>query len=529
MVPVVEYGARRAAVVCAVMLAALMQLADTTIVNVALPTIDGALGASTDEGAWFITAYIIANVIVIPLSPWFQTIIGRQKYFAISIAGFTVVSVLCGLANDATTEIVLRFIQGAFGGGLMVPAQQIIRDTFPPAKLATSQSLFALAVVLGPTIGPTLGGVLTDDLTWRWVFFVNVIPGIVATALVLMFVRDPAPARKTAFDFFGVALLAVGLGSLQYVLEEGDRAGWFDDSTIVLISIVAIVSLATFVYWELFGTKTPAVALRVFTNRTVWASSAIYFAVAGGFFAILFIQPQWSQASLGFTTTLAGMLLMTRAGVLVLLYPITTWITSQAHWDMRWFAAGGIFLAGFASWLQTFVMTTQTPFAALIATQALGGVGYAFIFVPLSVVLFRTVPQASIPSALALTRLIQQIGASVGSAFAATLLERGYVAAKAALAPSISLANPTTAAFLATHGAHGLAALNALVDAEATNLSAANATQLFAIVTMAATVLPFLLARHRAAPVPVNVPPVEKPKVTVVRDSIEKPRNLVLR
>ena len=231
---VVEYGARRAAVVCAVMLAALMQLADTTIVNVALPTIDGALGASTDEGAWFITAYIIANVIVIPLSPWLQTMLGRRNYFALSIAGFTVTSVLCGLANDATTEIALRFVQGAFGGGLMVPAQQIIRDTFPPAKLAVSQSLFALAVVLGPTIGPTLGGILTDDLTWRWVFFVNLLPGILATILVLTFVRDPAPGKRTAFDFFGITLLAIGLGCLQYVLDEGERNGWFDDTTIAL-------------------------------------------------------------------------------------------------------------------------------------------------------------------------------------------------------------------------------------------------------------------------------------------------------
>ncbi|MGA8535584.1 MAG: DHA2 family efflux MFS transporter permease subunit [Candidatus Tumulicola sp.] len=527
MSTVVEYGARRTAVVTAIMLAALMQLADTTIVNDALPTIDGALGASTDEGAWFITAYIIANVIVIPLSPWLQTIIGRKNYFALSIAGFTVTSVLCGLANDATTEIALRFVQGAFGGGLMVPAQQIIRDTFPPAKLAVSQSLFALAVVLGPTIGPTLGGILTDDLTWRWVFFINLLPGILATVLVLLFVRDPAPPRRIAFDVLGVGLLAIGLGCLQFVLDEGERYGWFGDSTILLTSVIAIVSLVAFVGWELFGVKAPAVALRVFANRTVWATSAIYFAVAGSFFAILFIQPVWSQASLGFTTTLTGLLLMTRAAVLVLLYPITTWVTSQEHWDMRWFAAGGILLAGLASWMQTLVMTTQTPFGALVATQVLGGIGYAFIFVPLSVVLFKTVPPAAIASALALTRLVQQLGASVGSALAATFFDRGYATALNALAPSASLHNPSVAALLATHGPSALATLNALVDAQATNLSAVSATQFFAIVTMAAAVLPFLLARTRVA-APATVQPAEKP-ITVVHGSIERPRSLVLR
>lgn len=481
------------------MLAALMQLADTTIVNVALPTIDGALGASTDEGAWFVTSYIIANVIVIPLSPWFQTIMGRRNYFALSIAGFTVVSVLCGLANDTTTEIALRFLQGAFGGGLMVPAQQIIRDTYPPEDLAKSQSLFALAVVLGPTIGPTLGGILTDNLTWRWVFFVNVLPGIAATALVLLFVRDPQKPRRMPFDVFGVALLAVGLGSLQYVLDEGERNGWFDDSTIVLCAAVALVALAAFVMWELFGTKAPGVALRVFRQRTVWATAVINFAVAAGIFALVFIQPQWSQESLNFTTTLAGLLLMVRAGTLVLLYPLTTWVTSHHRWDMRVVAAAGMFVAGFATWLQTFVMTTNTPFAALVATQALSGVGYAFIWVPLSVVLFRTVDHASIPAALALTRLTQQIGASVGSAYAATLLDRGYDSARSALASQFDLGRTAVASFLADHGSHALGALNGIVTGQAMNLAAVDATRFFSLATIAAAVLPFLLARKRPA------------------------------
>jgi MFS transporter, DHA2 family, multidrug resistance protein len=286
------------------------------------------------------------------------------------------------------------------------------------------------------------------------------------------------------------------------------------------------------VLWELFGAKAPAVALRVFANRTVWASSAIYFAVAGSFFAILFIQPLWSQASLGFTTTLTGLLLMTRAGVLALLFPLTAWVTSQERWDMRWFAAGGIFLAGLASWLQTLVMTTQTPFASLIATQALGGVGYAFIFVPLSVVLFKTVPPPSIPAALALTRLIQQMGASFGSALAATFLDRNYATALNALAPSASLGTPAVASFLAGHGPNALSTLNALVEAQATNLSAVTTTQFFALITMAAAVLPFLLARNRTtvAPPAAQVPaqPSEQP-IAILRGSVEPPRTLVLR
>jgi MFS transporter, DHA2 family, multidrug resistance protein len=509
---VVEYGGRRTAVVAAVMLAALMQLADTTIVNVALPTIDGALGASVDEGAWFVTSYIIANVIVIPLSPWFQTIMGRRNYFALSIAGFTGVSILCGLAHDTTTEIALRFLQGAFGGGLMVPAQQIIRDTFPPKDLAKSQSLFALAVVLGPTIGPTLGGVLTDNLDWRWVFFINVLPGIVATILVLLFIRDPQKPRRMPFDVLGVVLLAAGLGALQYVLDEGERWGWFGDAKIVACALVAAVALVAFVFWELYGAKTPGVALRVFRQRTVWATAVINFAVAAGIFALVFIQPQWSQTSLGFTTTLAGLLLMVRAGTLVLLYPLTAWVTSHAKWDMRVVAAAGMFVAGFATWLQTFVMTTNTPFAALVATQALSGVGYAFIWVPLSVVLFRTVDHASIPAALALTRLTQQIGASVGSAYAATLLDRGYAAAREALTSQIDLGRSAVAGFVAAHGPQAIRFLDEAVTGQALNLAAVDATRIFALATIAAAALPFLLAGNKRAvaaapPVP-QLPPL---------------------
>jgi MFS transporter, DHA2 family, multidrug resistance protein len=497
MPDVVEYGTRRTLVVAGIMLAALMQLADTTIVNVALPTIDGELGASVDEGAWFITAYLVANVIVIPLSPWFQTLFGRKNYFALSIAGFTIVSVLCGLATDTTTEIALRFVQGAFGGGLLVPAQQIIRDTFPPAKLATSQSLFALALILGPTIGPTLGGILTDDLSWRWVFFVNVLPGIAATVLVLLFVRDPAPAKRIPFDVWGVALLAVGLASLQYVFDEGERNGWFGDARICVAAVLSLAALAAFVVWELYGTRTPGVALRTFRHRTVWALAVINFGVAGGAFALIFIQPQWAQTSLGFTTTLAGMLLMVRAGTLALLYPVTTWVASQARWDMRCVAAAGMFLAGFASWLQTAVMTTHTPFTALIATQVLGGVGYAFIFVPLNVMLFRSVPPAEIPPALALTRLVQQIGASVGSAYAATLLDRGYEHALSGIAGAISSTNESVAALVSAHGSEAIAQLGALASSEAQNLAAVQATSFFAILTMCTAVLPFLLARPR--------------------------------
>lgn len=509
---VVEYGARRTAVVAAVMLASLMLYADMTIVNVALPSIDGALGASTDEGAWFVTAYIIASVVVIPLSPWLQTIFGRKNFFLMSIAGFTVSSILCGLATDTNTEIALRFVQGVFGGGLAVPAQQILRDTFPPAQLATSQSLFSLALVLGPTIGPTLGGILTDDLTWRWVYFVNVPAGIAAAILVMIFVRDPEKPKRTPFDILGITLLAIGLGSMQYVLDEGERNGWFDSGLITHAAVISVVALTAFVTWELFGARTPAVALRTFRLRNVWTISISYFLVAAGIFAFVFIQPLWAQQTLGFTTTLAGMLLMARAATVVVLFPLVRWVTSRPGWDMRWVAAGATFIAGIAAYLQCFVMTTQTSFEALLATQMLSGVGLAFVWTPLAVILFQTIPPAETPAALALTRLIQQIGGSFGAAVAATLLDRGYDNALNTLASSVNLHSVPVASFLMTHGRHAVLALYELVSAQAQNLAAVDATRLFAIALMLAAVAPLLLKRHvEAKPRPAAAPPVQPP------------------
>jgi len=520
---VVEYGARRIAVVAAVMLAALMQLADTTIVNVALPSIDGTLGASTDQGAWFVTAYIIANVIVIPLTPWLQSIFGRKRYFAMSIAGFTLVSILCGLATDTTTEIGLRFIQGAFGGGLMVPAQQIIRDTFPPEQMGKSQSLFALAVVIGPTIGPTLGGLLTDALSWRWVFFINVLPGIAATLLVLLFVRDPHAPKRIPVDGIGMGLLATGLATMQYVLDEGERNGWFGDSTIVTCTVVSVIALAAFVAWELWGTKHPAVALRVFRDRNVWACSVVFFGIGATMYALIFIQPQYVQNSLNFTTTMAGLLLMVRAGMLALLYPLTTWIVSQKKLDLRIVSAAGLFIMGVTTWYQTFEMTTNATFGTFVVTQALGGIGMAFVFVPVTVVLLAGIEPAIVPSALALTRLMQQIGASIGSAYAATLLDRNFNPALSSIAGTITMDRANVASAVMAHGPQAIAQLSALANAEALNLAAMTTTQFFAVATMAATFLPLLMIRRATRPAAPAAVPVPVPRTIVGELRIERP------
>src|ERR1700734_1745724 len=225
----VEYGARRYIVVAGVMLAALLQTIDLTIVNVALPTIQGNLGATVDEATWVLTAYVIANVVVIPMTPWLQLRFGRKNYFLASIAGFTLTSLLCGMATSLLALILFRVLQGAFGGGLLATAQVVLRDTFGPEQLGLSQSIFALGTVLGPSVGPTLGGILVDNLSWPWIFDVNLVPGIVAFVLLLRCMRDNGKPRPARVDAVGVGLLIVAVSCLQYVLDQGQRDDWFSD------------------------------------------------------------------------------------------------------------------------------------------------------------------------------------------------------------------------------------------------------------------------------------------------------------
>ena len=219
----VEFGRRRVLIIVGIMMAALLQTLDATIVNVALPTIEGNIGASIDDGTWIITGYIISNVIAIPLAPYLLQVLGRRQYYALSIIGFTVASFLCGTATSLPTLVFYRVIQGAFGGGLIATSQIILRDTFGREKIGASSALFAIALTVGPALGPTLGGILTDSFSWPWVFEINLVPGAIAAVIILTMLRNPAEPKKLPLDTIGIGLLALGLGSLQFVLDEGER------------------------------------------------------------------------------------------------------------------------------------------------------------------------------------------------------------------------------------------------------------------------------------------------------------------
>ncbi len=279
----VEYGARRYLVVAGVMLAALLQTVDLTIVNVALPTIQGNLGATVDEGTWVLTAYVIANVIVIPMTPWLQLRFGRKNYFLASIAGFTIASMLCGMATSLDALIFFRVLQGAFGGGLLATAQIVLRDTFPATELGMSQSIFALGTILGPSVGPTIGGILVDNLSWPWIFDVNFVPGALAFVLLWRYMRENARPQRAPVDVAGIGLLVVAVSCMQYVLDQGQRDDWFSDRSIQLCTVLALAATSAFVWWELRVAQ-PIVDLRVLRQPAVAAGLSSRAPLPGLFF-----------------------------------------------------------------------------------------------------------------------------------------------------------------------------------------------------------------------------------------------------
>ncbi|MBV8602310.1 MAG: DHA2 family efflux MFS transporter permease subunit, partial [Candidatus Eremiobacteraeota bacterium] len=382
---VVEYGGARLIVVIGVMLATLLQTLDTTIVNVALPTIQGNLGATIDEGAWVVTGYIISAVIVIPLTPWLQLRFGRRNYYATAIFGFTIASMLCGFSGSIEELIFWRIVQGLFGGGLIATGQATLRDTFPRSQLGASQALFSLGAIVGPSVGPYIGGVLTDNYSWNWVFFINLLPGIAAGTIVLMRLRNPTEPQRVPVDAIGLALLAIGVGSLQYVLGQGERNEWFDSDVIKLFSFTAVAGIAAFIYWELRGTPNPIVDLRVLRQRSVWAGSLLAFAIGASLFGSIVILPQYTQGVLGFTATLSGELIFLRAICIAAATIPIAGLVSRGKVDARVSLGIGFLLVSFSNYLQSLVTTSVSDFWTFFWPTILGGFGLGMLFVPISI------------------------------------------------------------------------------------------------------------------------------------------------
>jgi len=497
---VVEYGLRRAIVSVAVIAATLLEIIDTTIVNVALPNIQGNFGVAVDQGAWIVTGYIVANVVVIPLTPWLAARFGRRQYFFASIVIFTIASLMCGLAGSFGSLVFWRIVQGLGGGGLISTSQAILRDTYTLKEQGLAQGIFAMGVIVGPALGPVLGGWITDNFTWRWAFFVNLPVGIVAATLIWNFLRNPAKPRALKLDWIGLVLLAVGLGAMQFVLDQGQRYDWFDDPNIRLFTALAVAGLGSFVWWTL-RSGIPVVDLHVLRLRQVAAGSILGAVLGISLYGSILVLPQYLQNSLNFTATLSGLTIFVRALAVMAFTPITAALASRGVIDVRLNVAIGFVLLGAANWILAGVTTPASQFSTFIVCLVVSGIGLSQIFVPLSIAVIGGVPGKEVPSTSAFFNLSRQVGGSIATAVLVTLLVRGTTIHQTELAASVNLHRAPTEIYLQQNGGErssvALDKLSNLVSGQALVLSYADTSRWTAIITIALSPLVLLLNKPR--------------------------------
>jgi DHA2 family multidrug resistance protein len=395
-----------------VTLAAFMEILDTTIVNVALPHIAGSMSASNDESTWTLTSYLVANGIVLPISGWLGNVFGRKRYFLMCIAGFTACSFLCGIADSLWQLVLFRLLQGFFGGGLQPNQQSIILDTFEPAKRGQAFSVVAIATVVAPVLGPTLGGLITDNASWRWIFFINIPIGLFALFAVAALVEDPPWANKGSkhVDAIGLGLIALGLGSLQIALDRGEDDDWLSSGFVRIFVVLAVVGILGAIAW-LLTAKRPVVDLRVFADRN-FAVGCVMIALMGGvLYSSAVVIPQLAQSVLGYTSTLAGYILSPGAVVLIMIIPLVGRLMPVVQ--TRFLILTGFVVLGL-SLVYSAGLTPDIDFFTLTMMRIAQTVGLAFLFVPISTISFATLPKEQNGAGAALNTMFRNVAGSIG-------------------------------------------------------------------------------------------------------------------
>ena len=427
-----------------VTMATFMEVLDTSIANVALPHIAGNLSAGTDESTWVLTSYLVSNAIVLPLSGWISSIIGRKRFYMTCVGIFTVSSLLCGLAPNLGMLIFFRVLQGAGGGGLQPSEQSILADTFPPAKRGMAFAVYGLAVVMAPAIGPTLGGWITDNYTWRWIFLVNIPVGLVSLLLTSRLIQDPPTMKLKKFsevrvDYTGLGFLALGLGTLQIVLDKGQRDDWFESNFILTLSIIAVVALLFTVFWE-WRVKDPIIDLHLFKDRTFASANLMMFVVGFVLLSSTLLLPQFMQSLLGYTAERAGMALSPGGFTLVLLMPLVGFLLSR--YDPRRLMVGGFILVSTSLFLMT-RFDLSVDFRTMVYARILQSAGLAFLFVPINTAAYGYLPKDKNNAASGLINLSRNIGGSVGISMVTTMLDRRTQHHQNTLSSHLSAANPS--------------------------------------------------------------------------------------
>jgi DHA2 family multidrug resistance protein len=456
----------------AVTLATFMEVLDTSIANVALPHIAGSLSAGQDESTWVLTSYLVSNAIVLPLSGWLSSIVGRKNFYMGCVALFTISSFMCGLAPNLAVLIICRVLQGIGGGGLQPSEQAILADTFPPAKRGMAFAVYGMAVVTAPAIGPTLGGWITDNFSWRWIFFINIPVGILSILLTSRLIQDPPYFRRrkrseTHIDYIGLGFVALGLGTLQVVLDKGQREDWFESHFIVVLSVIAALSLIFVIYWE-WKQKDPIIDLHLFSDRTFGISNLLMFMLGFALLGSTLLLPLFSQTLLGYTAQQAGLALMPGGFAIILLLPLVGFLLSR--YTPRWLLMFGLIVLSYSLFNMT-KFNLQIDFRTVAEARVLQAVGMAFLFVPINTAAYAFLPRDKNNAASGLMNLARNIGGSVGISVVTTMLDRRTQKHLTDLAGNLSASNPSLQAMLQGAAramqAHGASAAEASQQAYA--------------------------------------------------------------
>ena len=500
------------------MMATFLVILDVTIANVALDHMRGSLSAGVDEITWVLTSFLVANAISLPITGWLTDLLGRKRLFIIATVAFTITSAAAGAAPSLAVIVAARFVQGLAGGPLVPLSQATMIETFPARQRGMAMAVWGIGIMFAPIIGPTLGGWITDNWSWRWVFYINVPVGAAAVVLAWLFLPDAATERPAVrrVDVPGLVLLVVGISALQFVLDRGQREDWFASSPIVWLTLVAAVALVALVVRELRAEE-PVVDLRVLRHPTFAVATAAMFVISIAFYGIMVLSPLFTQILMGYTAMLAGLVLAPGGVSTLVTMPIAGALMNRL--DPRWIIVTGCALNAYAMYLMA-TLTLQASYWDIMLPRFIQGLGIGCSFVPLSTVALSAVPMRELGHASGLFNFIRTIGGSIGIAMVATLLERGAQSHQARLAAHVSLYDPdvwdryhTLVTTFAARGADTVTAeqqawahLYAIVQREALTLSFID--NFWRLAWIFAAVVPFVLLlgrRPRLAETPADV------------------------
>jgi DHA2 family multidrug resistance protein len=516
---------QRAIVAVTTMMATFLVILDVTIANVALDHMRGTLSAGVDEITWVLTSFLVANAISLPITGWLTDLLGRKRLFILATVAFTLTSAAAGAAPSLAVIVIARFLQGLAGGPLVPLSQATMIETFPAAQRGMAMAMWGIGIMFAPIIGPTLGGWITDNWSWRWVFYINVPVGAAAVGLAWLFIPESTTERPAVrrVDVPGLALLVIGVAALQFVLDRGQREDWFASPLIGWLSVVAAVALVALVVRELRAEE-PVVDLRVLRHPTFAVATAAMFVISIAFYGIMVLSPLFTQILMGYTAMLAGLVLAPGGLSTLVTMPVAGALMSRI--DPRWIIVTGCALNAYAMYLMA-TLTLEASYWHVMLPRLIQGFGIGLSFVPLSTVALSAVPMRELGHASGLFNFIRTAGGSIGIAMVATLLERGSQVHQTRLAAHVSLYEPdvwdryqTLVTLFAARGADPATAeqqawahLYELVQREALSLSFID--NFWRLVWIFVAVIPFALflgRRPRRAKPPADV---ERPAAIV--------------